>query len=900
MERGMYDYWGKTDYSSKNYHLAIYHCLDVAAVAYEILSSNELILKRITDLTGWDPDDARNFVTYLCSLHDIGKFTESFQSLNKEVFFEINGRDPNKDIRYAYRHDELGTVVIDIFLGKYLSKSGQFEYYPEISSYLCNHWNILLKASCGHHGIPRDYIDCRSFGSSFYWTDNDETAIKCVATEFCDLIIGNRHLLPHSSKSLSIKDLEKLSWIVSGLTVMSDWIGSNSDYFRFRSEKLSLNEYWNDCAIRQAKHAIEDLLLTDPQISENTGVKALFPIFQSKDVVPSPLQEYVSNVSVDSSPNLYIIEELTGGGKTEAAITLAHKLMNAGCGNGLFFGLPTMATSNAMYGRVSDSYKNMYADSSNPSLILAHSQRSHSKKFMRSLIQNESSVKKLNSENRYEDALCAGWLADNNKKSLLAHVGVGTIDQALVSILPVRYQSLRLFGLFQKVLIVDEVHAYDSYTMDLLKTLMTFMSALGGSVILLSATLPMKMKNELLESFANGANYDAPKSSSRDYPLITHLSKTGFSEVKLSTRPNSERTVNTLLTNDSKAISDEIYTRLGNGECVCWIRNTVADAAETYSEFSKNLPEDKVILFHSRFTLGDRLNIEQKVLKYYGKESTPELRHGMLLIATQVVEQSLDVDFDFMVSDLAPIDALIQRMGRLHRHIREYRAISPIFWIYSPDVSETACIDSNWYSKLLPHSAYVYRKHGDLYLTASLLNKYKKVSSPKDIRNYIEGVYSDEAQCKIPEILKSRDEKSKSEDNTAISLANAAVLKCKLGYTYTKSWSDEEAPSTRLSSPSVTYLLVEKESESNCFKPILHDEDYSLSKVTVPAHLLDVDPKLDCADNSFEIINPDKWCRLLPLKKISDNLWREKYADKSGENKEIEYSSSMGMGVKKS
>lgn len=899
MERGMYDYWGKTEYGTKNYHLAIYHCLDVAAVAHEILSSNELIVKRITDLTGWDPDDARNFVTYLCSLHDIGKFTESFQSRNKEVFCEINGREPNKDITYAHRHDELGTLIIGKFLGKYFQSEG-FEYNPEISPYLRNHWNILLKASCGHHGIPRDSVDSQHFDSRICWIDNDETVIKSVATEFCDLIIGNRHLLPNSSKKVSIKDLQKLSWIVSGLTVLSDWIGSNSDYFRFRSEELSLNKYWNDCAIRQAKHAIEDLLLSDPQISENTGVKALFSIFQSKDVVPSPLQEYVSNVSVDSDPNLYIIEELTGGGKTEAAITLAHKLMNAGCGNGLFFGLPTMATSNAMYGRISDSYKKMYTDSSNPSLILAHSQRSHSKEFMRSLIQNENDAKRPKNENRYEDAICAGWLADNNKKSLLAHVGVGTIDQALVSILPVRYQSLRLFGLFQKVLIVDEVHAYDSYTMELLKTMLHFMSALRGSVILLSATLPMNMKRELLESFADGADYERPNPSSYDYPLITHLSKTCFSEVKLSTRPNSERTVNTLLTNDSKAISDEIYTRLRNGECVCWIRNTVADAAETYSEFSKNLPEDKVILFHSRFTLGDRLDIEQKVVKYFGKESTPELRHGMLLIATQVVEQSLDVDFDFMVSDLAPIDALIQRMGRLQRHIREYRTSSPIFWIYSPDVSETSCINSNWYSDKLPRSAHVYRKHGDLYLTACLLNKYKKVSSPKDIRNFIESVYSDGAQCKIPETLKSRDEKSKSKDNTAISLANATALNCKLGYTYTKSWSDEEAPSTRLSSPSVTYLLVEKESLSNCSKPIFHDEDYSLSKVTVPAYLLDVDPQLDCADNSFEITKYDKWCRLLPLEKIPDNRWGARYTDKSGENKEIEYSSSRGLGVKKS
>ena len=215
-----------------------------------------------------------------------------------------------------------------------------------------------------------------------------------------------------------------------------------------------------------------------------------------------------------------------------------------------------------------------------------------------------------------------------------------------------------------KILIVDEVHACDAYMHELLRGLLRAHAVAGGSAILLSATLPQKQRQELLHSFAQGRKWPESKVSSKDYPLLTCLSANNFSETAVATRAEVKRNVAVQFLAEEQAVYSLLNETAKRGQCACWIRNTVRDAVTAYQKIRELYPEVQVELFHARFALSDRLNIETQVIERFGKESCYATRTGRVLIATQVVEQSLDLDFDTLITDLAPIDLIIQRAGR--------------------------------------------------------------------------------------------------------------------------------------------------------------------------------------------------------------------------------------------
>lgn len=172
-------------------------------------------------------------------------------------------------------------------------------------------------------------------------------------------------------------------------------------------------------------------------------------------------------------------------------------------------------------------------------------------------------------------------------------------------------------------------------------------------------------------------------------------------------RPSASRRVEVNPFHSREEVVEKLISEVEAGGCACWVRNTVHDAVEEYRYFVQELGTDRVMLFHARFTLGDRLGIENKVLGLFGPESADKGRSGRLVIATQVVEQSLDLDFDYMVTDLAPVDLIIQRAGRLQRHERGRR--TPVLGLFTPEPSDGAGRD--WYSSLFPGASRVYRHH---------------------------------------------------------------------------------------------------------------------------------------------------------------------------------------------
>ena len=352
-------------------------------------------------------------------------------------------------------------------------------------------------------------------------------------------------------------------------------------------------------------------------------------------VEPTPLQQLAESTKLVHGPQLIVIEEVTGGGKTEAALTLAVRLLAAGEANGMYLALPTMATADAMHRRVEHVYRRFFAHGTSASLVLAHSMAAFSLDLERT---NTTDTGYGLKEHDSASSHCTAWLADSRKKALLAHVGVGTIDQALLGILATKHQSLRLWGLLGKVLIADEVHACDAYVTGLLKTLLKFHAAFGGSAILLSATLPQSQRAGLVAAFIEGAGTAAPAITATAYPLVTHVSTQEVQETPVAARPTSRRAVRVEVLPDLPTALERLRAALQGGGCACWVRNTVADVLEAYTLCVKEIGAINVLLYHARFALTDRLRIGAEVLKRFSKESTAADRRGRLVIATQVVD----------------------------------------------------------------------------------------------------------------------------------------------------------------------------------------------------------------------------------------------------------------------
>ncbi|XLV70486.1 CRISPR-associated helicase Cas3' (plasmid) [Ralstonia syzygii subsp. celebesensis] len=262
------------------------------------------------------------------------------------------------------------------------------------------------------------------------------------------------------------------------------------------------------------------------------------------------------------------------------------------------------------------------------------------------------------------------------------------------------------------------------------------------------------------------------------------------------------------------------------GRCICWIRNTVDDARHAFTALRSHLPEKSLALFHSRFAMGDRLAIEAAALDRFGKASTAAQRQGQVLIATQVVEQSLDLDFDIMISDLAPIDLLIQRAGRLQRHARHgdgepatdgcERRPAPTLYLLCPENTDTP--GSNWYAASFPKARHVYPNVGQLWLTQRALLAAGQIVSPGGpgedgaVRSLVEAVYGPEADP-IPDALQRATQEQMGKDMAAASQAHFNALNLERGYCADSShhWYEDTQTPTRLGDETCEIYLAREE-----------------------------------------------------------------------------------------
>lgn len=914
MAASYFKYWGKAlqdkDQPGPSYHLLPYHCLDVAAVGQVLLKQNQPYCENLTRLTKLNSEYFIPWCTFLLALHDVGKFADSFQNLKPALLQALQSRVSNR--QYALRHDSLGLILWKKHLRQQVQKSGLI---PQIT------WShrrqaaeqpidIWISAMVGHHGEPPKPYTNRILTDDFD-TTNDFVASSEFLSDLIPILLPERPEFPADN----IQTIKLASWWLAGLAVLCDWLGSNTRFFPYQDELIPLPDYWKQ-TLKRAEQAINTTSILSCEPSFSLKLNKLIEVGHTASIEATPLQALVSSRNIPTSPHLFILEDVTGAGKTEAAVLLAHRLMEAGQGNSIYFALPTMATANSMYSRMANVYRKMFSAGSLPSLVLAHGSRDMSGEFRSSILpETNTAVDSYGDETFEAGAHCNAWLADNRKKAMLADVGVGTVDQVLLAILPARHQSLRLLGMINKILLIDEVHACDAYMHELLCVLLKAQAASGGSVILLSATLPKKQRQALLVAYAEGQGWPEPELEKFDvesYPLVTCLNAGGLSEEIIDTRDSVKRTVNVVFLSTLQAADDVLSEVVARGQCGCWIRNTVKDAVEAYQQIKNGHPDWQVDLFHARYALGDRLDIEKRVVERFGKNSTSDMRQGRILIATQVVEQSLDLDFDTMITDLAPIDLLIQRAGRLCRHTRD-QAGNPIenkdqrgaarLHIHSPEITQSP--DENWYGRFFKNAARVYENHGQLWLTASLLHNHGKFQMPGDARNMVENVYSEEAQNNIPEPLLNRSFEAEGKERADASIARLNALTLEVGYTdfSTNRWWDEAKTPTRLGDETTTVYLSKW--EEGTLKPWRNDTNHAwqLSAVSMRTYWIDTElADEEITQEHIEQCKADlpaggKWGVLLPLSQSSDDNWCGKALNGQKEAVHFVYDKDFGLMV---
>jgi len=913
-QAGTYGYWGKarpTREGEARFHLLPFHGLDVAATGRTLLQRQPALLDWIAARLQVDAAVTLDWLTFWLALHDIGKFATSFQNQRPDLLQELQQRSSPK--AYAgVRHDSLGELIWHPHLLVQADVLGLGSMAGRYASRLAP-W---VSAVTGHHGQPPNA------GATSRIAHFD----ACDEAAAADFIAEMRSLMPPGAGLAALTSLSTehavgvgrhCSWWVAGVAVLADWLGSNTDYFPYVSEPRPLSDYWHSVALPQAERAVAASGALPQPIAAGVRLQEIFT--REKIAALTPLQAWADSRQIPPGPQLYLLEDVTGAGKTEAALTLAYRLMAAGAADGVFVGLPTMATANAMHERVSAVANRMFAPGAQPSIVLAHGRRDLVPRFRRAVLADDKPEADPRQSDETASARCAAWLGDSNKKSLLASVGVGTIDQALLAVLHARHQSLRLLGLFRKVLIVDEVHACDAYMQELLEGLLLFHAAAGGSAILVSATLTAAMKHKLARAYAQGCSWAVPELRGAGFPLVTQVDATGCVEQTVGTRPDVQRRMTVDYVSDSADVLGAIRAAVADGRCVCWVRNTVADAIETWQRLRAELPQVHVTLFHARFTFGDRMHIESDLVDTFGPKGGPEQRRGRVVIATQVIEQSLDVDFDLLISDLAPIDRLIQRAGRQHRHTRLANGARTTsldqrggarMMVHGPSWADDPA--PNWFSGFFPRGAAVYPHAGQLWLTARELVSRGGFAMPDDARSLIETVFA--GDTKVPPSLQARSNEAEGRDWAAVNIAYAARLKLDSGYTRGQAgaWlADDAAPAlasedgwdlgaaTRQGEATAT-VRIGRWQDGACVPWCQGPDAWELSSVRVIArHLREavVQPLHVAAVEAARQTLPDegKWSILLPFAPDAAGIWRAQAKDLRGRLRHWIYSETAGL-----
>ncbi|WP_353180572.1 CRISPR-associated helicase Cas3' [Salinisphaera sp. T5B8] len=634
--------WSKSaaDEESAGHNL-LAHMLDVAAVVETLLQHEPLTsLDWASRALGLPRESCRRWIAAIAGLHDFGKAIPGFviKWPTGHARAEAAGLGFPDQAEERGNHSLATAALLAEPLGE-LTRA-PWSWVLAIVQAIAAHHGRHFRADETRHGRP--------VGESAEWAR--------ARREILDVYW--RTLDPQGCPSHEDLDLVAVNWL-AGLTSTADWIASNVSWFALGERHDDLQAYY------QSARELASAALADagwPRfrqlLSEPLPVDALLGRIRGKPTAPRPLQQAGEALLQDAQgPTLLLVEAPMGEGKTELAYLAYLRLQAMNAHRGLYVALPTQATGNALFDRTRE-FLRAFDETTTVKLVHGGAAMNEQLRHLRGIAH----------DNR-ESVSASVWFSQR-RRPLLAPYGVGTVDQALLGVLNAKHHFVRLWGLANRVVVLDEVHAYDTYTSVLIEALVRWLRAMGSSVVLMSATLPQAKRDRLVRAW--GADpQELPQS---DYPRLTQIDAHSVRGMTVGYRPQAPITVHGL-DESLEAIKEQAIALLEEGGCGAVIVNTVDRAQQLFRllEPHTHAIGIETVLFHARFPADQRADIEKRVLALFGEssDSNAEGRPAKgLLIATQVAEQSLDLDFDFMLSDLAPIDLLLQRAGRMHRHDR--------------------------------------------------------------------------------------------------------------------------------------------------------------------------------------------------------------------------------------
>ncbi|QEU90554.1 CRISPR-associated helicase Cas3' [Streptomyces kanamyceticus] len=627
--------------------------------------------------------DARRLVVWLAGVHDIGKATPAFacqveglaEPMRRAGLAMRSERELRPERRLA-PHALAGQALLQEWLEQEHGWPGR----------ATAQFAVVLG---GHHGAPPEDAQIYDLachpgllrtpgGSAALWRRVQVELLDMCAQEF-----GVRHRL---ADWRAVKLPQPVQVLLSALVIVADWIASNRDLFPYFPEAAGQGQDERVAA------AWRGLALPEPwrPVAPDGSAAELFAArFDLPDgAAPRPVQEAAVQVAREmATPGLLVIEAPMGEGKTEAALAAAEILAARAGAGGVFFALPTMATGNAMFPRLLNWLDQLPTlEGKRLSVQLVHSKAALNKDFEVLMRASRQHIAAIDAEAGQElprpgasrrlapaELVAHEWLR-GRKKAMLASFTVGTVDQLLFAGLKSRHLALRHLALAGKVVVIDEAHAYDTYMNSYLDRVLSWLGAYRVPVVVLSATLPAGRRRALAEAYAGVAAgaYEVVEKA-QEYPLVTAVAP---GQEPLLVRPEASGRTSTVcvepLVDRLEVLADRLEDELVDGGCVLVVRNTVNRVLETARVLRERFGEDAVTVAHARFVDVDRAAKDQDLLDRFGPDPTLRPRRH-IVVASQVAEQSLDVDFDLLVTDLAPVDLVLQRMGRLHRHRRGSR-----------------------------------------------------------------------------------------------------------------------------------------------------------------------------------------------------------------------------------
>ena len=736
-------FWAKTDRSGErpDWTRPLWaHLLDVANAADALWPTlPEAVRERLATYLGLRELEARRLLTLLVGLHDAGKATPAFQHLHAPSAERLAecGLDFLDELPVIH-HGHASLPILHTWLGRTPETESVRRLLYSLVAFVGFHHGRLRprerKARPGHWSG-----DAEKIGSAA-WRREQQQMVEEVASAW----LGELGWPKPREPRLASFPPELLAF--AGWTTLADWVGSMAEYMPDVRHGEALTGY-----LTESRAEIQKALGA-------TGLDCL-PIFRClpfRDAFPEvfaghpnreprALQRRVIDADLPDGPCLSIIEAPTGEGKTEAAFYLAARLQHrhqqgARPAQGVYVAMPTQASSNGLFPRFEQFLRHVHdATDGDAVLRLTHGAAALNLDQRRLLDAPDTLTSIYNEDVLAPEARVQTprWFAPS-RRALLAPYGVGTVDQAFLGVLLARHFFLRLYALAGKTVIFDEVHAYDGYMKHLFLRLLRWLRALGSDVVVLSATLPTPLRDEMLAAWDSRP---VPEAQRARYPAIV-VAGDREAEVLPSFVPRPQRPITIRLVEaDTSAVVERVAAGVRGGATIAVIVNLVRRAQDLYDALEKrlDLPAEDFILLHARFPFEERQGRERRVLKRFGKERPA--RPGVL-IATQVAEQSLDLDADWMLSDLAPVDLLLQRAGRLHRHAdldstRPPSFSDPELVVLRPEPQAAGILPST--SKIGGGSVYL---DLPLFRTIRLLEDGMTWRFPGAYRELVEAVYN--------------------------------------------------------------------------------------------------------------------------------------------------------------